>query len=63
MIPRGGKDCELDNPQTKIVVIWLRYMVVGKIIEQSLKTEDEVIKKRASIMRPLELATARPHDP
>jgi integrase len=58
---KGEKDYDLDNLKTKTGVIWLRYMVAGKIIEQSLKTKDadEAIRKQASIMRPLELATAK----
>ena len=58
---RGKKYYDLEAPETKGGVIWLRYMVAGKTIEQSLKTKvaDEAIKKRASIMRPLELASAK----
>ena len=58
---KGKKDYNLDNPESRGGIIWLRYMVAGKTIEQSLKTKDmdEAIKKRASIMRPLELASAK----
>jgi integrase len=58
---KGKKDYNLDNPENRGGIIWLRYMVAGKTIEQSLKTKDmdEAIKKRASIMRPLELASAK----
>ncbi len=42
-------------------VFYLRYMVDGKIIEQSLKTAnvDEAKKIQASIMKPLELANKK----
>jgi len=42
-------------------VFYLRYMVDGKVIEQSLKTADldEAKKMKASIMRPLELANKK----
>ena len=42
-------------------VFYLRYMVDGKIIEQSLKTSnlEEAQKRQASIMKPLELANKK----
>ena len=37
---KGKKDYNLDNPESRGGIIWLRYMVAGKTIEQSLKTKD-----------------------
>jgi hypothetical protein len=59
---RGKKYFDLDAPEAEGKgTIWLRYMAGGKTIEQSLKTADvtEAIKKQASIMRPLELASKK----
>jgi integrase len=50
-----------DSPSEGKGVLWLRYMVGGKTIEQSLQTSNisEARKKQSLIMRPLELASKK----
>lgn len=51
-----GKKFPVDDPEAiGKGIIWLRYMVAGTVVEQSLKTTDidEASRKRAQLMAPL----------
>lgn len=57
-----GEKYAIDDPSAKGQgVIWLRYTVAGKRIESSLRTADIAAarKQQDTIMRPLELASAK----
>lgn len=56
---KGRRYFDLADPAGKDGVIWLRYMVGGKLFEKSLGTRDikEARKKQTVIMRPIEMAS------